>query len=31
MVIWIENFGAMFFDIIVKNVAVGIQSYNGAP
>ena len=29
--IWIENSGATLSDIIVKNAAVGIQSYNGAP
>jgi hypothetical protein len=29
--IWIENSGATLTDIIVKNAAVGIQSYNGAP
>ena len=29
--IWIENSGASLTDIIVKNAAVGIQSYNGAP
>ena len=29
--IWIENSGATLSDIIVKNAAIGIQSYNGAP
>ena len=29
--IWIENSGATLTDIIVRNAAVGIQSYNGAP
>ena len=29
--IWIENSGATLTDVIVKNAAVGIQSYNGAP
>jgi len=29
--IWIENSGASLSDIIVRNAAVGIQSYNGAP
>jgi FlaG/FlaF family flagellin (archaellin) len=29
--IWIENSGATLSDIIVRNAAVGIQSYNGAP
>ena len=29
--IWVENSGAALTDIIVRNAAVGIQSYNGAP
>ncbi|MGB2493452.1 MAG: type IV pilin [Poseidonia sp.] len=29
--LWIENAGATVNDVIVKNAAVGIQSYNGAP
>ena len=29
--IWIENSGATLTDIIVKNAAIGIQAYNGAP
>ncbi len=29
--IWVENSGASLTDIIVRNAAVGIQSYNGAP
>ena len=29
--IWVENSGATLTDIIVKNAAVGIQAYNGAP
>jgi FlaG/FlaF family flagellin (archaellin) len=29
--IWVENSAASLTDIIVKNAAVGIQSYNGAP
>lgn len=29
--LWVENSGATLTDIIVRNAAVGIQSYNGAP
>ena len=29
--IWVENSAASLSDVIVKNAAVGIQSYNGAP
>ena len=29
--IWVQNSGASLTDIIVRNAAVGIQSYNGAP
>ena len=29
--IWVENSGASLTNVIVRNAAVGIQSYNGAP